>query len=208
MDPKARLIEIIATLFLFLVIGLNFVNPVLSSLTPYSIAGALILLTYMGSSISGAHFNPAVTIGVYIRKVLGWNELLSYLVAQIFGVVLALVPLYFLSELPSLSENGFIPAKIFAAEYLFTFLLVLTYLMVSSNIKAAGNSYFGIAIGLVYFVGIAVVGSISGAVLNPAVALGLAVVRYIPYDQLGFYLLAEILAGLSAGFLSNYLLEE
>ena len=208
MNAKQKVVEILGTFFLFLVIGVNCLNPALSATAHLSIGGVLVLLVYLGGSISGAQYNPAVSLGVMVRKSGSVIDFLSYSVCQLIGVALASFAVLFFVDTTAVSENDFVPSGIFAAEYLFTFLLVLTILMVATNRKNEGNSFFGLAIGLVVMVGICVVGPVSGAVFNPAVLMGLVVIKVVTAQQVFYYLVAQALAAVSAGFLGKYLLEE
>jgi len=208
MDLKQKFIEAIGTFFLFFVIGMNSLSPTMSATAPFSITGVLILIIYLGASISGSHYNPAVSISLYLNDKISLPKTLSYIVSQLFGVVIASLAVLFFMDTTVVSENDFTGSKIFAAEYLFTFLLSLTVLMVAANPKSAGNSYFGIAIGLVVFVGICVVGPYSGAVFNPAILAGLVVVKVISINQIGYYLLAQVLGAITAGYFGKFLLNE
>jgi glycerol uptake facilitator-like aquaporin len=207
MELKAKLVEGIGTFFLFFVIGMNCLNPTMAATAPFSIGTVLVLLVYLGATISGSHYNPAVSISLLVSENITLAKTLSYFVSQAFGVILACLVVLVFMDNTIVSENGFIGTKIFVAEYLFTFLLSLTVLMVAANPKSSGNHYFGIAIGLVVFVGICVVGPFSGAVFNPAVLAGLVVIKVISISQVGYYLLAQVLAAFTAGYLGKYLIE-
>jgi aquaporin Z len=83
----------------------------------------------------------------------------------------------------------------FAAEVLFTFALVYVVLNVATTKAAAGNSYFGLAIGFTVPAGAFAVGNISGGAFNPAVAIGAGVVGRLAASSIWMYLAAETIGG-------------
>ncbi len=205
---KALVMETIGTMFLFLAIGICVLTVELSPVAPYAISGMLMLMIYAGGAISGAHYNPMVSLGAAIRGAFSWKLFLPYNVAQLLGVALSLLPLSQLVSHDSQAATNVLASQVFIAEFIFSFMLCFTILMVATNEKTAGNSYFGFAIGLCVFVGANLIGGISGAALNPAVAIGLVAIGKISQSMIGVYLLAEFLGGITAGFLCKLLLSE
>lgn len=163
---RSYLIEFIGTFFLTLVIALTG-NPI-------AIGAVLAALVYMGGYISGAHYNPAVTIGVAVRgKLQSVARGVMYILFQIAGAFVAATT-YF-----AIKGNVFIPVPstpdIFITllvEILFTFLLVSVILHVATAEETVGNHYYGIAIGFTLMAIAFAGGPISGGVYNPAVAIG------------------------------------
>lgn len=92
------------------------------------------------------------------------------------------------------------PAYAFAAEFMFTFALVYVVLNVATARSTAGNSFYGLAIGFTLFIAAYAIGGISGAVLNPAVAAGLAVMKLVSWSQVWLYVVAQFLAGAAAAW--------
>ena len=86
---KKYLIEFVGTFFLVLIIGLS-ENPV-------AIGVGLSVLVYMGAHISGAHYNPAVSLAMFIKKDLDTNEFFIYIISQILGATFASIILSLLS---------------------------------------------------------------------------------------------------------------
>ena len=78
---KKYLTEFIGTLFLVLIIGLT--------QNPLAIGFGLTVLVYMGAHISGAHYNPAVSLAMFIKKEISGVDFFRYIIAQIFGAALA-----------------------------------------------------------------------------------------------------------------------
>jgi aquaporin Z len=163
---KKYLIEFIGTFFLVFVIAF--------SGNPIAIGVVLIALVYMGGYISGAHYNPAVTLAVWLTKKIKYNQALGYMLVQVLGGMSA-AGVYFLLHgknfVPQIGSNvGW--GSAFIIEFLFTFLLASVVLNVAVSEKTKGNDYFGLAIGLTLMAAAFVGGPISGGAFNPAVGAG------------------------------------
>jgi len=139
---------------------------------PLAIGTGLMVLVYSGAHISGAHFNPAVTLVFYLKKVLSQSEALSYVVAQILGGLAAAI-FYALTHdkffTPQPTTNSWLTAVL--VEIVFTFLLVRTILFVATDSKIKGNHYFGLAIGGALMVAAFTGGPLSGGAFNPVVGV-------------------------------------
>ncbi|MDD5026113.1 MAG: aquaporin [Candidatus Peribacteraceae bacterium] len=142
--------------------------PVVAGLT-------LGLLVYIIGQISGAHVNPAVTIGLWsIRKMDAW-EALKYVVAQVLGAVIVLKAApYILGDLPIITVDA--SGLILFAEALGAFLLLLGICAVVHNKVSSGAS--GLTIGGSLLLGILLAMATSNGVLNPAVAIGIGSVSW------------------------------
>jgi len=81
------------------------------------------------------------------------------------------------------------------AEFLFTFALVYVVLNVATAKATAGNSFYGLAIGMTVFAGAFAVGGVSGGALNPAVAIGAATMGLLPPSSIWIHIVAELAAG-------------
>lgn len=195
MISSKYLMEAVGTFFLVLTIGLAS-----GSLAPVAIAGILAALIYAGGHVSGAHYNPAVSVGAWLRGALSKQDLLSYSVAQSTGAVAAAGLLYLLFDVAASASSVAAPQLVVAVEFLYTFALVFVVLSTATVKSTQPNSYFGLAIGLVVLVGAISVGSISSAVFNPAVAVGLVVMKKMALADLWLYLLAQILGGVVASY--------
>lgn len=166
------LTEFIGAFFLVLTIGLTSVTGV--AFAPLAIGSVLMAMVYMGGHISGAHYNPAITLAFCMRGALPWREMVPYVVSQLLGAIAAGFAVYLITGIP-FGPSPAIDATTSASmltEVLFTFALALVVLNVATSRKTAGNSYFGLAIGFTVMVGAFAGGGISGAVFNPAVGLG------------------------------------
>jgi aquaporin Z len=170
---RRYLTEFIGTLFFVLIIGL-IVTPGAPPLAPLMIGSTLMVMVYMGGHISGGHYNPAVTLAVYLRGKFLAGDVLPYMVAQILGGTIGAYLSWLLlgaSFAPAPAETATTMGALLV-ELLFTFLLALTVLNVAASSETKGNSFYGLAIGFSIVVGVSAGGSISGGVYNPAIGTG------------------------------------
>lgn len=199
---RKALAEAIAT-FLFVLAIIAAVNSE-SPLTPLAIGFTLMVLVYSTGHISGAHLNPAVSVGVFLRGGLTVVDLIAYLVAQFVGGALA--ALASLTVWPAGGKAVVIEVgPAFLVEALFTLILVWVVLNTATSKDTDGNSFYGLAIGATVFVGAATVGSISGGGFNPAVALGLSVGGYFAWSSLWLYIVAPVVGAVIAAILFRVL---
>lgn len=200
---KNYIIEFIGTFFLVLTIGLTG--------NPLAIGVMLMVMVYMGGHISGAHYNPAVSMAMGCLDLMSGKEVLKYTLSQLLGAFLAAFVVQWLSGsvmevAPSNTASFF---QIVVVEALFTFALVLVILNVAINPKTEGNSYYGLAIGFTIMAGAFAGGGISGGAYNPAVGIGPIFVDVIMGDgntsaNLWYYILGPIVGAL-AGAMVYYL---
>ena len=169
----AKLItEFIGTFFLVLTIGLTVLIG--SEFAPIAIGSVLMVMVYMGGHVSGAHYNPAITLAVWMRGKLPAAEILPYMGVQVLAAVAGAFCAYLVTgdvlTVAPAEETSL--ASFFLLELLFTFALALVILNVATSAETAGNSYYGLAIGFTVLAGAFAAGPISGGAFNPAVALG------------------------------------
>lgn len=167
-------------------------------MAPLAIGLGLAAMVYMGGHISGAHYNPAVSFGLFLRGVLPPVELALYWFTQFLAGSLAFLLAYQLSG----KSVGIYPGAgvpwywALVAEVLFSAALVLVVLNVAATKETAGNSYYGIAIGFTVASGAYVVGPISGAAFNPAVGfaatLGAALFGHGTWSDLWIYIVGPL----------------
>ena len=171
------LTELVGTFFLVLTIGAVVVDG--TALAPLAVGSTLTALVYMGGHVSGAHYNPAVTLGFWLRGGMRRSDAIPYVAAQLFGAWLAAGAVQLLTgdTFALAPGDGVGSAQALLAEVLFTFALVLVILNVAISEATAGNQYYGLAIGLVVAGGAFTVGDISGGAFNPAVGTGPLVVH-------------------------------
>jgi aquaporin Z len=196
---RAYAAEFIGAFFLVLTVGTTGIATGPGVIPALAIGSILMVMIYAGGHVSGAHYNPAVTIGVFLRGRLGGGDVLPYIVAQIAGAASAAAVVLFFKAAEVTSFNAPIAAG-FAAEFLFTFALVYVVLNVATTKVNAGNSHFGLAIGFTVLAGAFAVGDVSGGAFNPAVAIGAMTMGMLPWANLWLYIGAEA-AGAAAAAL-------
>src|SRR6058998_1048266 len=196
--------EFIGTFFLVLTIGCTGISAGTGVIAPLAIGSALMVMVFAGGHISGAHYNPAVTVGVFIRGKVNGADVGPYMVAQLAGAAIAaLVISKFLRAGVAVSPITLKLGPALLAEFLFTFALVYVVLNAATAEGTSGNSFYGLAIGMTVMTGAFAVGDISGGAFNPAVALGISMLGISSWSNLWIYLLANFAAAVVAGVVFN-----
>jgi aquaporin Z len=203
---KNYITEFIGTFFLVLTIGLTG--------NPLAIGVMLMVMVYMGGHISGAHYNPAVSIAMIYRGLLTVKEAINYILSQLAGAILAALLVNWLGGFimqvgPSSTASIM---QILAVEAIFTFALMLVILNVATNPETEGNSYYGLAIGFTIMAAAYSGGGISGGVYNPAVGIGPILVDVIMGDgitlsNLWYYLIGPISGAMAATYVYKFITE-
>jgi len=208
---KKSLVEFIGTFFLVFTIGMTVIAPGAGAMAPLAIGSALAVMIFAGGHISGGHFNPAVTLGVFLRGKCPGKDVLPYWIAQVAAAVVAacavnyLKPAAELAKIVALQPN--VPAALLV-EFLFTFALVWVVINSATAKGTAGNSFYGLAIGFTVLVGAYSVGSISGGAFNPAVAVGISVLGLSAWANLWIFLVANFAGGAAAAFAFKALVDD
>lgn len=189
------LTEFIGTFFLVLTVGMTVIEPGAGNLAPLAIGSALMIMVYAGGHISGGHYNPAVTLAVWLRGRCPQQDVLPYMGSQVAGGIVAALLVLGLK-----GDEAAVPAgiKIFPAliaESVGTFALAYVVLNVATAKATAGNSYYGLAIGFTIMVMAFAFGGISGGAFNPAVAVGITVMHVAKAASLWIYLVADFAGG-------------
>ena len=203
---KNYITEFIGTFFLVLTIGLTG--------DPLAIGVMLMAIIYMGGHISGAHYNPAVSIAMIYRGLLTSKEAIKYILSQLAGAFLAALTVnWFIGDVMQVApSNTASVMQILAVEAIFTFALMLVILNVATNPKTAGNSYYGLAIGFTIMAAAFAGGGISGGVYNPAVGTGPILVDVILGDgktlaNLWYYFVGPIFGAMAATCVYEFTLD-
>lgn len=168
------LAEFVGTFFLVLTVGSNILTGSVGA--ALSIGAILMVMIYSLASVSGAHFNPAVTVSIKFsgRGILTMQEVICYVVAQLLGglaagaTYLAIFGQAFVME----PVGKFSALEAMAVEVIYTTALCYVVLNVATTQKQDGNNYFGLAIGFTVVSAALAIGGISGCCLNPAVSFG------------------------------------
>ena len=200
---KKYSVEFIGTFFLVLTVAL--------SGNPIAIGCILTAMIYMGGYISGAHYNPAVTIGLFVSGTIKWEEARKYIAAQLLGGFIAAGIYACIKQdffLPSPAPDVSLLAA-FIVEVLFTFALVSVVHHVAVNPKVKGNQYYGLAIGMTVLAAATAGGPISGGAFNPAVGVSPLIfdIASIPAHAptILLYIAGPLVGGALAGLLYKQL---
>jgi aquaporin Z len=179
-----------------------------AALAPLAIGSVLAVMIFAGGHISGGHYNPAVSLAVWVRGKLPTAELFRYWAAQLVAALAAAGVSLFVTDGHGTTTSVHGAHGIFAAlvaELLFTFALAYVVLNVATSKDHPNNSFYGLAIGFTVLVGATAVGGISGGAFNPAVGLGIMVAGIKSWSMIWIYLVANLLGGAAAGYTFNYL---
>jgi len=193
---KKYLVEFIGTFFLVFTIGMTVIAPGAGDMAPLAIGSCLAVMIFAGGHISGGHFNPAVTIGVWLRGKCPTRDVVPYFGAQFAAGLVASLAVKALktglvakaAAMTGPMTPEILPALL--AEFLFTFALVWVVLNTATAKGTSGNSFYGLAIGFTVLTGAYAVGGISGGAFNPAVALGLCLMGIVAWGSIWIYLVA------------------
>jgi aquaporin Z len=196
--------EFIGTFFLVLTIGCTGIGASAGVIAPLAIGAALMVMVFAGGHISGAHYNPAVTLGVLIRGKLKAADVIPYWIAQcvaaaVAAIVVSKILRAGVAVTPIVPKLG--PALL--AEFLFTFALVYVVLNAATAEGTSGNSFYGLAIGMTVMTGAFAVGDISGGAFNPAVAIGISILGISTWNNIWIYLVADFAAAVAAAIVFN-----
>jgi aquaporin Z len=202
---RRYLTEFIGTFFLVFTIGLTVTAG--APMAPLAIGSSLMIMVYMGGHVSGAHYNPAVSLALLLRGKLGSvGEFAGYVASQLAGAVVAALATYLVvgQTLKVAPADSASTLAALLVEILFTFALALVVLNVAASAKTQGNSFYGLAIGFTITVGAFAGGPISGGAFNPAVGTGpflvVALVGGGSLSHLWLYLVGPFVGGaLAAG---------
>lgn len=198
------LYEFLGTFFLVLTIGLTVIPPNdAGPLAPVAIGFVLAAMVYAGAHISDAHYNPAISLAVYLRGRMSLADFGYYALVQILGGIIAGLVTIYLKGVPMANPLNFDILRAFLAEFLFTFALCFTVLNVATVRATKGNSFFGFGIGAIVLAGAYAVGAISGAAFNPAVAVGITVMNLSFWSNLWVYFVACLAGGAVSALIFN-----
>ena len=194
----------------------RFVQGASSGLLATALASgiAIAVMSVAFSHVSGAHFNPAVTIGFWITRRMSTMEVVGYWVAQMLAGIVAAFSLKAIlpreeAWLPALGGTpdlvrDFTRLPAMGLEALITFFLVLVYFATTAEDNIDSRSLSGLAAGLVYTIGILVAAPFTGAALNPARAFGPALAS-THWSNQGVYWVGPLAGGFMAGLIYDVL---
>ena len=195
------LVEFIGTFFLVFTVGNVVIDPGAGNLAPLAIGGILVAIIFAGGHISGAHYNPAVTVAMFLRGRCEAQDVGPYVGSQIAAAAIASGVVQFLKG-PEVAitpmELVAVPALV--AELLATFALVYVILNVATAKGTEGNPFYGLAIGFTVMACAYSVGGVSSGVFNPAVAIGLSIMGLASWTNFWIYLVGNLVGAIAAVF--------
>jgi aquaporin Z len=208
MSWKKYLVEFIGTFFLVTTIGFTVLKPGdAGNLAPLAIGSVLMVMIYAGGHISGGHYNPAVTLAVFLRGKCPASDVVPYWAAQVAGAAAAAAVVLFTKDHPAVEASVLDVNKSLLVEFIYTFALCYVVLNVATAKATAGNSYYGLAIGFTVLAGAFAVGSVAGAAFNPAVALGVTLMGLSSWPNIWIFLAANFAGAVVAALVFNLLKE-
>ena len=189
---KKYLVEFIGVFLFVLVVGMVVIDPGAGIMAPLAIGSTLMILVYAGGHVSGGHYNPAVTLAVWLRGRCPTADVIPYWISQILGAFLASqVVLYLKGDHLALpADIKVVPSLI--AEFIGTFALAYVVLNVATAKATAGNSNYGLAIGFTVVVMAFALGGVSGGAFNPAIATGITLMHIEKTANLWIYLAGDL----------------
>ncbi len=202
---KKYVVEFIGTLFFVLTIGFCVIEPGAGAMAPLAIGSVLMVMIYAGGHISGGHYNPAVTLAVWLRGRCATSDVPGYMIAQFVAAAIAALIVLFVKGNPSVLPATPNVINALIVEFLFTFALCYVVLNVATSKNTSGNSFYGLAIGFTVLIGAYSVGAISGGAFNPAIAVEITVMGLSSVANIWIFLVANFLGGALAAVIFKYL---
>lgn len=203
--PKKLIVEFLGTFFLVLAFALTS-NPI-------AVAAMVMAWIYIGSHVSGAHYNPVLSFANALTGHLSWVGFLKYFAAQVLGGFAAFATaLYLVGQvaIPT-PANGISLTQAFVAETLLAFVFALIALVVAHTKHLRASSIAGFAIAFTIPALALVGGPISGGLFNPAISIGanlLGILKNVAvvWPNLLMYLGGGLLGAFLASFIYHYLI--
>ncbi|KAI4339451.1 hypothetical protein MLD38_024395 [Melastoma candidum] len=165
----------------------------------------VMVMVYSVGHISGAHFNPAVTITFAIFRHFPWKQVPLYIIAQLLGSTLASGTLSLLFDVNENAYYGTLPVgsqlRSLILEMIISFLLMFVISGVATDNRSVGEMA-GIAVGMTIMLSIFIAGPVSGGSMNPARSIGPAIVMH-QYRGLWLYIIGPIVGTVMGGFTYN-----
>jgi aquaporin Z len=204
---KKYIVEFIGTFFLVYVVGLTVINTGAGVVPALAIGSILMVMVYAGGHISGAHYNPAVSLAVWIRGRCPTSDLPYYVLAQVLAAVVAGRLVLFMQGYPAVAPFEFKSGPIvpLLAEFCGTFALAYVVLNTATAKATAGNSFYGLAIGFTVMACAFALGSYAGGAFNPAVATGITVMGINAASKIWIHLVGDFAGGAAAAAVFKFL---
>lgn len=205
---KKYVMELIGTFFLVFTIGMSVLAGGGGVIPPLAIGAVLMVMIYAGGHISGGHYNPAVTLGVWLRGRCAGKDVAPYMIFQTIGAILAGITVRYLMPTAQPQPRNLAVGPELLAEFLFTFALVFVVLNSATSDDNSGNSFYGLAIGFTVLAGAFAVGGVASAAFNPSVAVGISFMGMVAWTKIWIYLVANFMGGAVAALAFHALAPE
>jgi len=203
---KKYLVEFIGVFLFVLTVGQVVIDPgSAGNLAPLAIGSVLMILVYAGGHVSGGHYNPAVTLAVWLRGRLPAAQVIPYWISQIAGALIATQVVLYLKGNPTVTPADIKVVPALIAELIGTFALAYVVLNVATAKATAGNSNYGLAIGFTVVVFAFALGPVSGGAFNPAIATGITVLHLEKAANFWVYLVGDLAGGALAAFAFKFI---
>lgn len=204
---KKSLMELLGTFFLILTFVITD--------NPFAVAAMLMAWVYIGGYVSGAHYNPMVTLAVALRSKHIPEHTLWYIAAQIIGGFLAFVVAAFLGAeiLLPMPDASLSLVQALVIEAGLAFVLAFVVLVVTTSEKFKASDIFGFAIGFT-IPALAAIGKVTtGGLFNPAISLGATLFgltkgMVVSWEHLAIYVIGAFIGGISAAYAFKFFFEE
>ena len=197
-DLKKCFVEFFGTFFFCFTILCCVLLAPATPITPLVIGLTLAIVVYAGGPISGGHYNPAVSLAIFLIGRMGSKKTFLYIIFQIFGAAYASLMFLLLSSVFDKPVNNFSVVPMMVGEIVFTTLLIYVVMFCAVSKRVNGNNYFGLAIGTSVTAGATAVGSICLAAFNPAVAISLGLAGGACLKIILLTILANVIASFIA----------
>ncbi|MEO7795856.1 MAG: aquaporin [Thermoanaerobaculia bacterium] len=197
--------EFVGTFFLVFTAAMAAVAGNAGDFAGLAIGAVLMVMIFAGGHISGAHYNPAVSMALFQRGGFGWREMVNYWVAQLAGSAAAALIASQVFHVAAAAPKAIDLTQALTAEFLFTFALAFVVTNVATAKGTHGNSFYGLAIGFTVASGAYAVGKISSAIFNPAVGAAAGMLGVLAWNHVAAYWIVQLVAGAVAGRLFRYL---
>merc|ERR1712137_122859 len=214
-EMRKYLSEFLGTFFLNLTVGTAVCSG--SGAAVRAISIALSNMIFALGDVSGAHFNPAVTVAIPVRGAVDATSAGMYIVFQLCGSIAAAFITYVMfsghghtSMFYFHSQGSYTHNQAYIVEVIATFTLAYVVLSVATTAIPVIPQYFGFVIGSCVFTGATAIGTISGGSLNPSVTIGFSLVYEMLHGksaitQWAFYVVSELAGGILAAVIFRYL---
>jgi len=203
---RKYLVEFIGTFFLVLTVGNTVIAPGVGVIAPIAIGSILMVMIFAGGHVSGGHFNPAVTLAVWMRGKCPTADVPAYIIAQVAAGFVAAGLVLFMKGSPDVAAMAFPrgPLVPLIAEFLGTFALAFVVLNAATAKANSNNSFYGLAIGFTVLACAFSLGGYSGGAFNPAVAVGITTMGLNAVGNIWIHLLGELAGGALAAVVFRY----